>query len=260
MSSVFISASRIYIKIHINSASKPEFLAIGLLLQTMTEIAVGWGHPRESQSTRDIQASKKNVLTEFDTEKRNGGSMRAKQVARFLGNRRSTWKGLAAGAAGGLAGAWVMNQFQSVWSAAAERFSANGLQTAQRETEVNENSEDAPMKVAGRISKTLLGKTLTLEQKKKASPVVHYAFGALAGGFYGAMAERLPQVKRAKGLPFGTALFVAADEIAVPAFGLSKSPAEYPLSSHLNAFASHLIYGAATEWSRRGVRRALRFL
>lgn len=34
------------------------------------------------------------------------------------------------------------------------------------------------------------------------------------------------------GVPFGAALWLAADEVEVPAFGLSKSPFEYPLSSH----------------------------
>jgi uncharacterized membrane protein YagU involved in acid resistance len=56
---------------------------------------------------------------------------------------------------------------------------------------------------------------------------------------------------------FGTGLFVAADEVAVPALGLSKSPREYPLSTHLYGLASHLVYGFTAEYVRRGVRRLL---
>ena len=76
-------------------------------------------------------------------------------------------------------------------------------------------------------------------------------FGTLQGAVYGAVTEftngsggLLP------GLLFGTSLFVVADEITVPALGLSGKLTESPLSSHLYGFAAHLVYGVA----RRGLR------
>jgi len=45
--------------------------------------------------------------------------------------------------------------------------------------------------------------------------------------------------------------------VAVPAAGLSKSPREIPLITHVYALASHLVYGWITETVRRAVRRAL---
>jgi hypothetical protein len=49
------------------------------------------------------------------------------------------------------------------------------------------------------------------------------------------------------GLPFGTAVWLAADEGVVPALGLSQESDKYPLSTHAYALASHLVYGLTTE-------------
>ena len=113
------------------------------------------------------------------------------------------------------------------------------------------------MKAAGKIV-SLTGRQLSHEQKKKYGPVVHYSFGTLQGGIYGAVTEMtgvpggfLPA------LVFGASLFVVADEIAVPAMGFSSKPRETPLSAHLYGLASHLVYGVSTEMARRGVRAAL---
>jgi uncharacterized membrane protein YagU involved in acid resistance len=59
------------------------------------------------------------------------------------------------------------------------------------------------------------------------------------------------------GLVFGAALFVLADEVAVPAFGLSGKPTEVPVSSHLYGLGAHLVYGISAEIARRGMRAAL---
>ncbi len=192
--------------------------------------------------------------------------MRVKRLARYVRNRRSNWKGIAAGVAGGLAGAWTMNQFQSVWSKAAEKLNQNedgaqnGNHQENRAQSDPEMEEDVTMKTAGYISKTIFRKPISHEAKKKAGPVVHYAFGALMGGAYGAAVENVPQTKAGMGIPFGATLFAAADEIAVPAFGLAKSFGEYPLSAHVSALAAHLVYGMTTEAVRKGVRQGLRFV
>jgi hypothetical protein len=56
---------------------------------------------------------------------------------------------------------------------------------------------------------------------------------------------------------FGAALFALADEVAVPARGLSGKPSETPASMHLYAAAAHCVYGMATEIARRGLRAAI---
>jgi len=81
--------------------------------------------------------------------------------------------------------------------------------------------------------------------------------GITTGVLYGAVAELLPEVTVGAGLPFGAFVWLTADEGAVPALGLSKSPAEYPLSTHAYALSAHFVYGLTTEIVRRAVRRAL---
>jgi uncharacterized membrane protein YagU involved in acid resistance len=52
-------------------------------------------------------------------------------------------------------------------------------------------------------------------------------------------------------------LFIAADEFAVPALGLSSKPSETPLSTHIYELAGHLVYGLTMGGVHSLVRRAL---
>ena len=64
----------------------------------------------------------------------------------------------------------------------------------------------------------------------------------------GIRAQRIPYF----GSLFGSALFLGADEMAVPAMGLGE--AAKSLSSHLYGWVSHLVYGLTVEFVRRQVR------
>jgi uncharacterized protein DUF1440 len=176
------------------------------------------------------------------------------------------WKGLAAGLAGGLVASWAMNQFQAVWSKAAEGFEkphgAQSMQPSEGEVpgqagENKEQQDDATVKTARVISESILGHELKESEKRTAGAAVHYAFGTATGGLYGAVAEYAPLVTTAAGLPFGVVFWVVADETVVPLLGLSKGPTKYTLSTHTYALASHLVYGLTAEITRRAVRTAL---
>jgi putative membrane protein len=169
------------------------------------------------------------------------------------GNHR-VMKGVIAGAAGGLAASWIMNQFQAGWSKARTKME-NERQRQSHQSQAN--GEDATMKAAGKIAHALLHRELSRDEKKKLGPVVHYAFGAGMGAVYGAVAEIAPQATFGAGLPYGTAVFLGVDEVALTALGLSKPPKEYPASTHIYALASHLVYGVSLEMVRRSVRRML---
>ncbi|MGH9589031.1 MAG: hypothetical protein ACRD25_01490 [Terracidiphilus sp.] len=166
---------------------------------------------------------------------------------------RALGKGMLAGLVGGLVGTIVMNEFQKAWSKIAQAMQNDGHAQEQGQQE----SENATMKAAGKIAH-IGGRELSHEQKKKAGPLVHYSFGTLQGGMYGAMTEltRTPG-GFLPGLLFGAALFGLADEVAVPALGLSGKPRESPISTHLYAAAAHCVYGIATEIARRGLRAAI---
>lgn len=168
-------------------------------------------------------------------------------------SNRSVWKGLVAGLAGGLVASWTMNEFQKGWSAAANALSDGKSRRAEKQ----DPAEYPTGKTAHAIAKKVLGKPLTQEQKRKAGPVVHYAFGTMLGGLYGAASELVPKVKMAGGVPYGAAVFLGADEIALPALNLSKGPAAYPVSRHVYGLTSHIVWATTTDAVRRLVRWAL---
>src|ERR1041385_4456434 len=166
----------------------------------------------------------------------------------------SIWKGLVAGLAGGLVASWTMNQFQAAWTRIQEgsedSHGAQSMQPAEGSTgdqSQDVNQDDATVKAAKIISSEVLGHELQESEKKPAGAAVHYAFGTVSGGLYGALAEVTPQVTVAAGIPFGAAFWLLADEISVPLLGLSKGPTEYPPSTHAYALALHIVYGGTAE-------------
>lgn len=170
-----------------------------------------------------------------------------------LRRRPNPVRGAAAGFIGGLAGAWTMNQFQSLVSKVKRNCEGTSGQLA-----APRDNDDATMKAAERTLHSVAGVTLTEEQKKKAGPIVHYAFGAVMGALYGTLIESKRHANAGEGALLGAALFVGADELAVPALGLSQSPAKYPLSVHATALGAHLVYGLTTETVRRKLRSGLK--
>jgi len=52
----------------------------------------------------------------------------------------------------------------------------------------------------------------------------------------------------------GTALWLTADEIAMPLLGLSEPTTRRPLEMHLHSFAAHLVYGLTAEVVRHSAR------
>jgi putative membrane protein len=176
------------------------------------------------------------------------------------------WKGLAVGAVAGLAATWAMTRFHEI-SEPLERVhprdeprdpqhsAKRGKQESAEGSD--KHGEDATVRAADRLSRGLLRHPLSKAEKRKAGPAMHYGFGVLTGAAYGVLAELAPAVTRGVGAPFGAAVWLGADEIAVPAFRLAGPPWEHPPSVHARALAAHLVYGVTTEGVRRLLRRAL---
>jgi hypothetical protein len=162
-------------------------------------------------------------------------------------------RGILAGVAGGLAAAWVMNEFTGTVG----KKLSDAVETPEEKKELAAQSdgEDATMKAADRIVETVTGgRHLTHEQREIGGPIVHYSMGAAMGGVYGALAEYCDVTKAGFGTTFGGVLFASADVFGVPAMGLGPWPTEYPVSSLASPLVSHLLYGATTELVRRTVR------
>ncbi len=151
-------------------------------------------------------------------------------------------KGALAGLISGLIASWVMELFQAEY--------------VKRRPLPPSDSLPATEKAADRLAGAAIGRPLSGAERKAAGPAVHYAMGGMTGALYGTLAELLPVVRSAGGLPFGALVWLLADEIALPTAGLSGSPLETPAEVNRYAFASHLVYGSVTELLR-GIVRAL---
>jgi len=144
-----------------------------------------------------------------------------------------------------------MEQFQALWSGIAAETTNKAKKTS------SAGEEPATVKAANAISLRTWGRSLSEASQPIAAEAVHYAVGAVSGGIYGGLAEMVPTLEVGEGLSFGAGLWLIADEITVPALKLSKPPTAFPVSKHIYALASHLVYGWVTEQVRRAVRRAL---
>lgn len=176
--------------------------------------------------------------------------------------KRSILSGAMAGALAGVAGALAMNQFQRIAGWAGQGREADdatiglprtgrGPQPAQA---LGNASDDATAKVAN-AALSVVGYELTDPRAKQmAGEVVHLAFGAINGALYGIAAELDPRVTAAAGVPFGTSVWVVADEGVVPALGLSRGPREASTGLLAYGFLSHCVYGVTTELVRSALR------
>jgi putative membrane protein len=176
-------------------------------------------------------------MSEFiqDNERIIDGSARMADVA----------KGAVAGLVAGLVASFVMSEFQSFWKKAAG---------GDDQTDQQSKDEPATVKAAEKIAEVATDHNLEPDEKKIAGPLMHYLMGGTSGLIYGAASELVPEATVAGGLPFGAAVWMIADNIAVPALGFSKPPTDFGLSTHAYALASHLIYGMTTEAVRETVR------
>lgn len=170
--------------------------------------------------------------------------------------KRSAWKGILAGVAGGLAGAYTMGLFANLCGKASEK-----MNDPKRHKDLQRAAADAQestAKAADRILHPVLGRHLHYREREAAKPLVHYAFGSAVGGLYGVAAEYAPTTRWLAGAPFGVAVFLGAHSMALPALHLARKNRDYPLALHATEFGSHLVYGVTAEGVRGLVRRILR--
>lgn len=178
------------------------------------------------------------------------------------------FRGMAAGLLAGCAASWAMNQFQQMrpqqGSKSAPDQGQEAKDQAERENVAGQSlhqsadiDENATVKTAQKLSRKLFEHELTQPEKQVAGPAVHYAYGSMMGALYGGLSELLPITSAGLGLPFGFALWLLGDEIAVPALGLGKHPKEYAPEAHADALAAHFMYGVTTDMLRRVLRHVV---
>ncbi len=159
---------------------------------------------------------------------------------------RNFWVASIGGLLAGAGATWLMTRYQAAAAPVVRRlFDGHGEGNPQTAAA----SEDpAPIRVGSLIYEFVIGEPLPEDWQERAGNLVHYGFGTFQGGQYGALAEasRISGLACVGfGLAFGASLWASVDETILPLLQISRPPAEYPLSSHVNGLLAHLVYGAA---------------
>jgi hypothetical protein len=176
--------------------------------------------------------------------------------------------GMLRGALGSLAGLAVMGLYfraSRALSKGGDR-GAEGEDIVERQDALDDIAipgrqarEDEPATAAlGRIAyHAATGHDPDEDSKEKLGQAVHWGYGVLVGGLYGALRPGAAAPDLAAGLGYGTALWVLGDEIMVPLLGLAEGPTAHSIPDHAKALGAHLAFGAATATATQALRRVM---
>jgi hypothetical protein len=158
---------------------------------------------------------------------------------------------LAFGVVAGAIGSLVQNVFFAATKGVAPQSPKNAFSPPEPE----QQGEMPTQTIARRFVEGMMQRRLT--QKERGAQVVHIAFGAAWGGLYGLGFESSRRLRGALGAAaFSGLVWVASDNLILPAFKLAAPPNAYPPRTHAYAFAAHLAYGGAVWMSYRLLRPA----
>ena len=161
--------------------------------------------------------------------------MTAKRAKASTRRKRSLWKGFLAGAIGGLVGAAAKAVGEAVY----------------------------PPRTVGQIPppavlvNRIADRPLTEKEEEVSVQAIHWGFGALVGGVYGAVAEYQPVITSKLGATFGVTLCGITHASALPLLGLTETPGNQPAREQASELVTHAVYGVTTEVVRRVVRKAI---
>jgi hypothetical protein len=186
-----------------------------------------------------------------------------------MNREKNCWKGFVIGMGGSLAGLMAMDAY---WKAVAPKvqekvdlggqdaypdsINLDDISVVKRQYKGEESATDA----LGRLLyQAIMSKEPESEETKKVlSYLVHWAYGILQGGLYGAWRANnggSPGVK--SGAAFATGLWLLGDEMAVPMLGLQSGPTAVAPEDHINRLGAHLTYGLATAVTSRLLHKIL---
>jgi hypothetical protein len=169
--------------------------------------------------------------------------MKRMQMARAAFRRKapSPLGALARGLIAGAIGAGA----QSLFFAATRRWmpEKTSLPPELDRPEAEAKGENLLATVARRTVEGLMQRgPLTSEGKTAAASAVHYLFGAAWGGLYALCRESF----RTSPLLFGAGVWMASDNVLLPAFRVSAWPQHYSFKEHHYALHAHFVYGLST--------------
>lgn len=114
-----------------------------------------------------------------------------------------------------------------------------------------------PAVIADRVARRLGYGPLDTATKLRVQNAIHYTFGAVSGGIYGALAEAVPSARTGAGTAAGAGLYAASHGSTLPLLRVQEPPWRLPRAAVAWELTSHLLFGVVLELGRRGVRRVL---
>lgn len=180
--------------------------------------------------------------------------------------------GMLRGALGSLAGLAVMGLYFRAAQAVSSGEDRAGSEPDDGEDPLEEIDALDDIAIAGQHSEEDEGATESVgriayematghdpdhETRQKLGQAVHWGYGVLVGGMYGALRPEAEAPDLVAGLGYGTALWVLGDELTVPLLGLSEGPTAHSIPDHAKALGAHLAYGAATATATQALRRVM---
>lgn len=139
------------------------------------------------------------------------------------------------GAIAGAVATWAMGRVTNALYARENK--------AAREREDRVRDGTTAYEVAAEKAAGFAGKSLTRQQRQRYGTAIHWTLGVAAGALFGVLRSRSPSVARGAGTLFGAAFWLAVDEAATPALGLTPGPRAFPWQTHARGLAGHLVFG-----------------
>ncbi|MDQ2806143.1 MAG: DUF1440 domain-containing protein [Chloroflexota bacterium] len=166
---------------------------------------------------------------------------------------RNHWKGFVLGLVGGAVGTWAMGAYWGAVTALAGddprqakvAGGPHGLDDISLVGQHYKAGESSTAALGRLIGQAVLGKPPGKQATTLLSNAVHWSYGSLLGGLYGAVRGGTGLLDVPGGLAYGTGVGLLGSEVALPLLGLAAGPTTQPLESHAYGLGAHWVYGLA---------------
>jgi Protein of unknown function (DUF1440) len=143
------------------------------------------------------------------------------------------------GALAGAGSTWVMDQVTTILYEAQPR--------KVRKRESSARGGKTAYEIAAEKGARLAGRKISADERKTIGAAIHWTLGVSAGALYGALRNRVPALGLGSGAAYGAAFWLAMDEAALTALGLTAPPQDFPWQTHARGLVGHLVLGAVIE-------------
>lgn len=173
--------------------------------------------------------------------------------------RTNRWKGFLIGMIGGAVGVLAMDAYMQKVAPLLKKVDLGGTEVYPDAADLDDISLVGRQHQEDESSTAALGRMIytavtgkepkSKETKETLSNLVHWGYGLLQGGLYGAARASNGNGRGLDllgGAVHATGLWLLGDETAMPLLGLQEGPTAVKPVGHVNRFGAHLVYGLTT--------------